>query len=53
MSRPFDFHTWTHENLARLCEELWLENKALREDNRTLLNQWRELVKQQLENKSK
>lgn len=47
------FHTWEHSNLARLCSDLWNQNKDLREaieqlklDNRDLSKQLRELLRQ-------
>jgi len=41
-----DFSTWSQATLAKLAHDLMEENKRLREDNKTLLEAWRQLVKE-------
>jgi hypothetical protein len=49
MMTPPDFKSWSNENLARLCEDLWVENCVIRENLKVMHAEWRELVKQRLE----
>lgn len=41
-----DFTEWSRSGLEKLARELTDENQRLREDNKTLLSAWRELIKQ-------
>lgn len=41
-----DFETWSQENLAKFAHDCWEENMQLREDRRILLNQLRQLIKE-------
>ena len=41
-----NFAAWEHSTLAKLAAELFEENQRLRTDNKTLLEQWRKLVKE-------
>lgn len=40
-----DFTQWSREGLETLARELADENQQLREDNKTLLSAWRDLIK--------
>ena len=46
MSDTTDFLSWTHRLLAQLAHELNEDNKRLREENKALLEAWRNLVKE-------
>ena len=40
---PPDFRSWSHENLAKLAEELYVEMQALRQDVKDAIRAYREL----------
>ena len=46
MSSP-DFRSWSHENLAKLAEEMYVEMQALRQDVKVALKAYRELINQE------
>ena len=40
---PPDFRSWSHENLAKLAEEMYFEIQALRQDVKDAIKAYREL----------
>ena len=40
---PPDFRSWSHENLAKLAEEMYFELRELRQDVKDAINAYREL----------
>lgn len=46
---PLDFETWSRENLVRLVQDLWAQNKQLRIDNKELHEAWRQELKGQVQ----
>jgi hypothetical protein len=44
---PPDFRSWSHENLAKLAEELYVEMQALRQDVKDAINAYREVITQE------
>lgn len=40
-----DFSTWTRETLEKLARELMDENEVVKQDLKTALSAWRELLK--------
>jgi ribosomal protein L29 len=40
---PPDFRSWSHENLAKLAEEMYLELVNLRQDVKDAIKAYREL----------
>lgn len=44
---PPDFRSWSHENLAKLAKEMYLEILALRQDVKVALKAYRELINQE------
>jgi hypothetical protein len=43
---PPDFRSWSHENLAKLAEEMYLEMRALRQDVKDAIKAYREVITQ-------
>ena len=41
---PPDFRTWSHENLAKLAKEMYLEMLALRQDLKDAVKAYREII---------
>lgn len=41
---PPDFRSWSHENLAKLAEEMYFEMRALRQDVKDAINAYREII---------
>ena len=41
---PPDFRTWSHENLAKLAKEMYLEMLALRKDVKDAIKAYREVI---------
>jgi ribosome recycling factor len=41
---PPDFRSWSHENLAKLAEELYFEVRALRQDVKDAIKAYREVI---------
>jgi hypothetical protein len=39
-----DFRTWSHENLAKLAKDLYLEMLALRQDVKDAIKAYREVI---------
>jgi hypothetical protein len=46
MSSP-DFRSWSHENLAKLAEEMYVEMQALRQDVKDAIKAYREVITQE------
>ncbi len=46
MSSP-DFRSWSHENLAKLAEEMYVEMQALRQDVKDAIRAYREVITQE------
>lgn len=44
---PPDFRSWSHENLAKLAEEMYVEMQALRQDIRDAIKAYREVITQE------
>jgi hypothetical protein len=44
---PPDFRSWSHENLAKLAEELYIEMQALRQDVKDAIKAYREVIIQE------
>ena len=44
---PPDFRSWSHENLAKLAEEMYVEMQALRQDVRDAIKAYREVITQE------
>jgi hypothetical protein len=44
---PPDFRSWSHENLAKLAEELYVEMQALRQDVKDAIKAYREVITQE------
>jgi len=44
---PPDFRSWSHENLAKLAEELYVEMQALRQDIKDAIKAYREVITQE------
>jgi hypothetical protein len=49
MNTP-DFHSWSHSNLAKLAEEMYVELTALRGDLKDAIRAYRELNTKEKEN---
>jgi len=45
---PPDFRSWSHENLAKLAEELYVEMQALRQDVKDAINAYREVITKEI-----
>jgi hypothetical protein len=41
---PPDFRSWSHENLAKLAEEMYVEMQALRQDVKDAIKAYREVI---------
>ena len=41
---PPDFRSWSHENLAKLAEEMYVEMKELRQDVKDAIKSYREVI---------
>ena len=41
---PPDFRSWSHENLAKLAEELYFELRELRQDVKDAIRAYREVI---------
>jgi hypothetical protein len=39
-----DFRSWSHENLAKLAEEMYVEMQALRQDVKDAIKAYREVI---------
>ena len=48
MKKP-DFSTWSHENLAKLAEEMYFEMRALRQDVKDAIRAYREVITKEME----
>ena len=46
MKKP-DFSTWSHDNLVKLAEELYVEMQALRQDVKDAIKAYREVITQE------
>lgn len=46
MKKP-DFSTWSHENLVKLAEEMFVELQALRQDVKDAINAYREIIRKE------
>jgi hypothetical protein len=46
MSSP-DFRSWSHENLVKLAEEMYVEMQALRQDVKDAIKAYREVITQE------
>ena len=46
---PPDFRSWSHENLAKLAEELYVEMQALRQDVKDAIKAYREVITKEME----
>jgi hypothetical protein len=44
---PPDFRSWSHENLAKLAEEMYVEMQALRQDVKDAIKAYREVIIQE------
>jgi hypothetical protein len=44
---PPDFRSWSHENLAKLAEEMYAEMQALRQDVKDAIKAYREVITQE------
>jgi hypothetical protein len=44
---PPDFRSWSHENLAKLAEEMYVEMQALRQDVKDAIKAYREVITQE------
>jgi len=44
---PPDFRAWSHENLAKLAEEMYVEMQALRQDVKDAIRAYREVITQE------
>ena len=44
---PPDFKSWSHENLAKLAEEMYLELRELRQDIKDAIKAYREVITQE------
>ena len=42
-----DFRSWSHENLAKLAEEMYVEMQALRQDVKDAIKAYREVITQE------
>lgn len=47
MKKP-DFSTWSHENLVKLAEEMYLELVNLRQDVKDAINAYREILTKEI-----
>lgn len=45
---PPDFRSWSHENLAKLAEELYFELWELRQDVKDALRAYREVITKEI-----
>ena len=45
---PPDFRSWSHENLAKLAEELYFELRKLRQDVKDALRAYREVITKEI-----
>jgi hypothetical protein len=45
---PPDFRSWSHENLAKLAEEMYVEMQALRQDVKDAIKAYRELLTKEI-----
>jgi hypothetical protein len=44
---PPDFRSWSHENLAKLAKEMYVEMQALRQDVKDAIKAYREVITQE------
>jgi hypothetical protein len=44
---PPDFRSWSHENLAKLAEEMYVEMQALRQNVKDAIKAYREVIIQE------
>ena len=44
---PPDFRSWSHENLAKLAEEMYVEMQELRQDVKDAIKAYREVITQE------
>jgi len=44
---PLDFRSWSHENLAKLAEEMYVEMQALRQEVKDAIKAYREVITQE------
>ena len=45
---PPDFRSWSHENLAKLAEEMYFELRALRQDVKDAIRAYREVITKEI-----
>ena len=45
---PPDFKSWSHENLAKLAEEMYVEMQALRQDVKDAIRAYREVITKEI-----
>ena len=43
-----DFRSWSHENLAKLAEEMYFEMRALRQDVKDAIRAYREVITKEI-----
>ena len=43
-----DFRSWSHENLAKLAEEMYIEMRALRQDVKDAIKAYREILTKEI-----
>ena len=46
---PPDFKSWSHENLAKLAEEMYVEMQALRQDVKDAIRAYREVITKEMD----
>lgn len=46
---PPDFKSWSHENLAKLAEEMYFELRGLRQDVKDAIRAYREVITKEME----
>lgn len=47
---PPDFRSWSHENLAKLAEQMYVELIALQKDVKTAIKAYREVITKENKN---
>ena len=45
---PPDFRSWSHANLAKLAEEMYVEMQALRQDVKDAIKAYREILTKEI-----
>ena len=44
-----DFRSWSHENLAKLAEKMYIEMQELRQDVKDAIKAYREVITKEME----